>query len=122
MREIGSEAPQNNGGETGARVCGLIIGDGRLPTALVAVVRGIVGADADAVWPHSTEGLSREQLHAPGLAAIGNAQAIIFTDLPGGTYAVVARRVAQESARIGVAQTLPMLLDFLHGAVCAASS
>jgi mannose/fructose-specific phosphotransferase system component IIA len=96
-------------------MCGLIIGEGRLPTALVTVVRGIVGADADALQPLSMEGLSREQLTAAALAAIGGAPAILFTDLPGGTCAVVARRVAQGRTGTGIVSgvNLPMLLDFV---------
>ena len=114
MHELGSEAPENNAGETLARVCGLIIGDGQLPSALVAVVRVIVGTDADALRPLSMKGLSREQLHASAVSAIGNAPAILFTDLPGGTCATVARRVAQGRAGIAVISgvNLPMLLDF----------
>jgi len=96
-------------------VRGLIIAHSSLADGLVAAVRQISGVEEEALRPLSNEGKGPENLVAALQTAVGDAPAILFTDLGSGSCAFAARKVALQRPQTGVVcgANLPVLLDFV---------
>lgn len=96
-------------------VRGLIIAHSSLAAGMVAAVQQIAGAEPDALQWLTNEGQGPEGLIAAMREAVGDAPAILFTDLGSGSCAFAARRVALERPNTGVVcgVNLPLLLDFM---------
>jgi mannose/fructose-specific phosphotransferase system component IIA len=96
-------------------VRGLIIAHASLAAGLVAAVRQISGAAEDALQPLTNEGRGPESLVQAVRDAVGDAPAVIFTDLPSGSCAFAARRVSLSRPDTAVVSgvNLPVLLDFV---------
>jgi mannose/fructose-specific phosphotransferase system component IIA len=98
-----------------AAVRGLIIAHSSLAQGLVSAVRQISGADEQALQPLSNEGRGPEGLVDAVEKAVGDAPAILFTDLGSGSCAFAARRVALQrpSTAVVCGANLAVLLDFV---------
>jgi len=96
-------------------VRGLVVAHGPMAEGLVAAVQRIAGVEADALQALSNEGLGPEGLRAALEARLGAAPAVVFVDLPSGSCALEARRVARARPATAVVcgVNLPMLLDFV---------
>lgn len=96
-------------------VRGLIIAHSSLAEGLVAAVRQISGADEDALCPLSNEGQGPEGLVESVRREVGDAPAILFTDLGSGSCAFAAHRVALAQPNVAVVSgaNLAVLLDFV---------
>jgi mannose/fructose-specific phosphotransferase system component IIA len=93
---------------------GLIIAHSSLAAGLAAAVRQIAGVGEDVLQPISNEGLGPEGLIAAVESAVGDAPAVLFTDMGSGSCAFAARRVALDRPKTGIicGANLPVLLDF----------
>jgi mannose/fructose-specific phosphotransferase system component IIA len=96
-------------------VRGLIVAHSSLAAGLSAAVRQIAGVDEDVLQPLTNEGRGPEGLVAALKEAVGDAPAVIFTDLGSGSCAFAARRLALERPHTAVicGANLPVLLDFV---------
>lgn len=96
-------------------VRGLIVAHSSLAAGLVAAVRQIAGSEEGALQPLSNEARGPEGLVAALQGAVGDAPAILFTDLGSGSCAFAARRVALERPDTAVVcgANLAILLDFV---------
>jgi N-acetylgalactosamine PTS system EIIA component len=96
-------------------VRGLVVAHATLAAGLVASVRQIAGADADALVPLSNDGLGPEALQARVREALGDGPGVVFTDMPSGSCAMAARRLSHDrpDTAIVCGANLPMLLDFI---------
>jgi len=94
---------------------GIVVAHGTLAEGFVDAARQVAGHAADALVPLSNRGLSPAQLAERIRAEATPGPAMIFTDLPGGSCGVAARRLCQEWAGIAVIAgvNLPLLLEFL---------
>jgi N-acetylgalactosamine PTS system EIIA component len=94
---------------------GLIIAHASLAGGLAAAVRQIAGAGEDSLQSISNEGQGPEGLLAAVRAAVGDAPAVLFTDLPSGSCAFAARKLALHRPATAVVHgvNLPILLDFV---------
>jgi mannose/fructose-specific phosphotransferase system component IIA len=97
------------------QVRGLIVAHASLAEGLVAAVRQISGADEEALQPLTNEGRGPEGLIAALEEAVGDAPAIVFTDLGSGSCAFAARRLALARPKTAVicGANLAILLDFV---------
>jgi mannose PTS system EIIA component len=97
-----------------APVRGILLGHGGMPAGMVDAVRSITGCEPDALVPITNRGMSPESLADAVLGAIGDGEAIVFTDLQSGSCGFVARRLLQANPQLIVisAVNLPMLIDF----------
>jgi mannose/fructose-specific phosphotransferase system component IIA len=96
-------------------VRGLIIAHSSLAAGLAAAVRQIAGVGEDAIQTISNEGRGPEGLLKAVRDTVGDSPVIIFTDLPSGSCAFTARKVAMERPGTGIVcgVNLPVLLDFV---------
>jgi mannose PTS system EIIA component len=96
-------------------VRGLVVGHASLAEGLVQSVRQIAGAEEASLRAVSNEGCGPEALQARVREALGDGPGIVFTDMPSGSCAFAARRLAADRADIAVlcGVNLPMLLDFV---------
>jgi PTS system mannose-specific IIA component len=96
-------------------VRGLVVSHATLAQGLVQSVRQIAGGDEDALVAVSNEGCGPESLQRNVLDALGTGPGIVFTDMPSGSCAFAARRLAVDRADMAVicGVNLPMLLDFV---------
>ncbi|MQA88877.1 MAG: hypothetical protein GEU90_01400 [Gemmatimonas sp.] len=96
-------------------VRGLIIAHSSLAAGLAAAVRQISGVDEEAIRTLSNEGRGPDGLVSAVREAVGDSPAILFTDLPTGSCAFTARKVALERPGTGIVcgVNLPVLLDFV---------
>jgi mannose/fructose-specific phosphotransferase system component IIA len=96
-------------------VRGLIVAHSSLADGLAAAVRQIAGSDPEALQTLTNEGLGPESLEAALQQAVGNAPAILFTDMGSGSCAFAARRFAVKRPHTAVicGANLPVLLDFV---------
>lgn len=96
-------------------VRGLIIAHSSLAAGMVAAVRQIAGLEEEILQPLTNEGRGPEGLIAAVQAAVGDAPAILFTDLGSGSCAFAARKVSIERPHTAVicGVNLPVLLDFV---------
>jgi mannose PTS system EIIA component len=93
---------------------GVIVSHASVAAALVAAVESITGVP-DALVPVSNEGCDRDALiHNLG-AAVGDAPAVLFIDLPGGSCLASAASYAHDRPQLAVVTgvNLAMLLDFV---------
>ena len=81
---------------------GLIVSHGSLAAGLCAAVRQIAGAEEDALQPLTNEGRGPEDLIAAVNALVGDGPVILFTDLPSGSCAFAARKIALTRPSTGV--------------------
>lgn len=96
-------------------VRGVLLGHGDMPSGVADAVRQITGAGEDVLVPISNRGMSPETLTEAVRSTVGDAPAIVFTDLQSGSCGFVARRLVQQQARLVVisAVNLPLLLEFV---------
>ena len=96
-------------------VRGLIIAHSSLAAGLAAAVRQISGVDDDVLQTISNEGRGPEGLLSAVREAAGDAPVLLFTDLPSGSCAFAARKIAMTRAYTGIicGVNLPLLLDFV---------
>ena len=109
---------------TGAAPRAVVAGHGDFAAGVISAVQQIVGTGT------VFRGVNNAALDAVGLeraiaGAVAESQAtVVFTDLPGGSCTIAARRVARTSPGLAVVTgtNLAMLLDFaLNGATEAAA-
>lgn len=98
-----------------ASVRGVVLGHGALAEGMVDAVRRITGAEEEVLVPLSNRGKAPDVLLAEIAALVGDAPAILFTDMQGGSCAVAARRLSQAESRVVVVSgvNLPALLEFV---------
>ncbi|HEX2187774.1 MAG TPA: hypothetical protein VHG51_02690 [Longimicrobiaceae bacterium] len=96
-------------------VRGLIVAHSSLAEGLVAAVRQISGAGEDALRPITNEGMGPDGLMAAVNHALGEAPAVIFTDLPSGSCAFAARKLSlsRPDTALVCGVNLAILLDFV---------
>ncbi|HEU0014075.1 MAG TPA: hypothetical protein VFQ45_10350 [Longimicrobium sp.] len=96
-------------------VRGVVVAHSSVGQALVDAVRQISGADADAVRAVSNQERGPEALQQAVAEGLGTGPGIVFTDMPSGSCAFAARRLAGDRADVAVVcgVNLPMLLDFV---------
>ncbi|HEX7239444.1 MAG TPA: hypothetical protein VF263_04185 [Longimicrobiaceae bacterium] len=96
-------------------VRGLVVAHSSLAQGLVAAVRQISGAGEDVLSPLTNEGKGPEALIEAVNREIGDAPAMIFTDLPSGSCAFAARKLCISRPDTGLicGVNLAMLLDFV---------
>ncbi len=104
--------------------CAVVAGHADFAAGVISAVQQIVGTG------HVFRGVNNAALDAAGLehaiaAAVADSHAtVVFTDLPGGSCTIAARRVARATPGLAVVTgaNLVMLLDFaLNGAAAAAA-
>jgi len=95
-------------------VRGIVFAHGDMAQGLVDAVRKISGTHGDALTALSNDGKRPEQLVTELREALGDDDAVIFTDLQAGSCATCAL-AASGRGRIAVlcGANLPMLLDFV---------
>jgi mannose/fructose-specific phosphotransferase system component IIA len=96
-------------------VRGLVIAHSSLAAAMASAVHQIAGVGEDALHTISNEGRGPDQLMQAVRDAVGDAPVILFTDLPSGSCAFAARKLALERPGTGIVSgvNLPVLLDFV---------
>lgn len=96
-------------------VRGVVLGHASLAQGLVHAARQISGAPAEALTALSNDGEGPEGLQEKLRSAVGEAPCIVFTDLPSGSCAFVARRLSVERPETAIVcgVNLPVLLDFV---------
>ena len=93
---------------------GVIVSHAAIAQALVSAVAVITGIDG-ALVPISNEGCDNDALGERLRQAVGQAPAVLFVDLPGGSCLTNSVRYAKQHADIAVVTgvNLAMLLDFV---------
>lgn len=96
-------------------VRGLVVSHASLADGLVRSVRQIAGCDEDALRAISNDGCNPDTLAALVAEGVGEGPGIVFTDMPSGSCAFAARRLAGNRADVALicGVNLPMLLDFV---------
>jgi mannose/fructose-specific phosphotransferase system component IIA len=96
-----------------APVRGILVGHGMMPAGMADAVQRITG-EADAVVPVSNRGKSPDELTAEIELLVGDAPALVFTDLASGSCGLVARRLQKGLPQLVVisAVNLPVLIEF----------
>jgi mannose/fructose-specific phosphotransferase system component IIA len=94
---------------------GVVVSHAALAQGLVDAVRQITG-EPDPLIPLSNEGCESGLLASRLREAIGDAPAVIFVDLPGGSCLQAAMKHQRGASRVAVVAgvNLAMLLDFLY--------
>jgi mannose/fructose-specific phosphotransferase system component IIA len=94
---------------------GVVVSHAALAQGLVDAVRQITG-EGNQLIPLSNEGCDSGALAARLRDAIGNAPAVVFVDLPGGSclQAAVKHQRGAPSVAIVAGVNLAMLLDFIY--------
>jgi mannose/fructose-specific phosphotransferase system component IIA len=94
---------------------GLIIAHSSLANGLASAVQQISGVGEEAIQTVSNEGRGPEGLLAAVHEAAGDAPVVLFTDLPSGSCAYAARKIAGDRPGTGIVYgvNLPLLLDFV---------
>lgn len=93
----------------------IVTGHGALPEGLVSAVQQITGR-GELLVPFSNAGLGREEIEAGLRACIDRVHAaVIFTDLPGGSATLAARRVLRDRQDLTIVTgaNLATLVDFV---------
>ena len=93
----------------------IVIGHGDFATGIVSAVAQITGRDTS-LLTMSNRGLSGEAIEeALAAAARESGARVIFTDLPGGSATIAARRVirSREDLTLVAGVSLAVLLDFV---------
>ncbi len=93
---------------------GVIVSHAEVAQALITAVANITGV-TDALVPVSNDGCDREALFASLAAAVGDAPAVLFVDLPGGSCLTGAASYVRGRHDLSVVTgvNLAMLLDFV---------
>lgn len=96
-------------------VRGLVIAHSSLAAGLVAAARQITGADEEALGALSNEGQGPAGLIEALSRELGDAPAILFTDLPSGSCAFGARKVCADrpATALVTGVNLAILIDFV---------
>jgi len=96
-------------------VRGLIVTHASLGEGLVAAVHKITGADDDTLQAISNEERGPNDLIAEIRERAGEGPVLLFTDMPGGSCALAARRMMGGRPQTGLVcgVNLPLLLDFV---------
>ncbi|MFI5238260.1 MAG: PTS sugar transporter subunit IIA [Gemmatimonadales bacterium] len=93
----------------------IVAGHGAFPAGLVSAVEQITGR-GNALIPFSNSGLGREEIESGlrDLLALHGVK-VIFTDLPGGSATLAARRVQHDTPGVAVVTGvgLAALMDFV---------
>lgn len=96
----------------------IVAGHGALPQGLVSAVEQITGR-GNALIPFSNTGLGREEIEAGlrDLLALHEVK-VVFTDLPGGSATLAARRVLRDTPGLMIVTgvSLAALIDFVFAA------
>jgi mannose/fructose-specific phosphotransferase system component IIA len=94
---------------------GVVVTHGSLAAALCTAVRQIAGVEDDVLVPLSNEGRGPAELIAEVDARLGEGPVIVFTDLPSGSCAFAARKIAltRPATAVICGTNLPILLDFV---------
>lgn len=97
------------------QVRGLIVAHSSLAEGMAAAVRQISGESGGALQSLSNEGYGPDGLLAAVRERVGDSPVILFTDLPSGSCAFAARKLAVERPNTGIicGVNLPVLLDFV---------
>lgn len=92
---------------------GVVVGHGRLASAMTDAVQRIVGSDTGLVAV-SNEGCDRNQIEERLTAAIGEDEAILFIDMPSGSCLFAAMRQLRDrpGVRMVTGVNLAMLIEF----------
>lgn len=93
----------------------IVIGHGEFASGIVSAVAQITGRN-DVLIPVSNRGLSGDAIEAELAATVDSSGArVIFTDLPGGSATIAARRVirARDGLTLVAGVSLAVLLDFV---------
>ena len=93
----------------------IVTGHGAFPEGLVSAVQQITGR-GEMLVAFSNAGLGREEIEAGLRACIDNVHAsVIFTDLPGGSATLAARRVLRDRPELTIVTgaNLATLVDFV---------
>lgn len=93
---------------------GVIVSHAAIAQALVSAVAAITGIEG-ALVPISNEGCDNDALGERIRQGVGEAPAVLFVDLPGGSCLTNSIRYAKQHAHIAVVTgvNLAMLLDFV---------
>lgn len=96
-------------------VRGVVIAHSTLGEGLVAAVRRITGVDEEALSALSNEGRGPDELLAAVGERAGDGPVVLFTDMPGGSCAFAARKLAGQRGEIAhvAGANLPLLLEFV---------
>ena len=96
-------------------VRGLIITHSNLGEGMAAAVRKITGVGEDVLATLSNEGRGPDDLVQAIQKSAGDRSVVLFTDIPGGSCAFAARKVAAQRPATGLVAgvNLPLLLDFV---------
>ncbi|MDP9348216.1 MAG: hypothetical protein M3P24_03600 [Gemmatimonadota bacterium] len=94
---------------------GLVIAHSSLAAGLVAAARQITGAEEEALRALSNDGKGPAALLEALTRELGDAPAVLFTDLPSGSCAFGARKVSADRPGTGLVTgvNLTMLIDFV---------
>lgn len=94
---------------------GVVFTHGRMAEGMVDAVRAIAGIPEDVLVALSNQGRGPEGLMEELERLVGDAPAVIFTDLQSGSCAVAAQLSCKDSGPRAVVcgANLPMLLDFV---------
>ena len=96
-------------------VRGVVIAHGEMARGLVDAVAQITGVTDDALIPVSNRGLSPDGIVDALRPFVGEGSVVVFTDMPGGSCALAARRISRDLPGVTVVcgVNLPLLLDFV---------
>jgi mannose/fructose-specific phosphotransferase system component IIA len=94
---------------------GVVVTHAGVAQALVDAVARITGL-GDALIPVTNEGCDRDALEARLAAAVGQAPAVVFVDLPSGSCLLASARYLRTHADVAIVSgvNLPMLVDFVY--------
>jgi mannose/fructose-specific phosphotransferase system component IIA len=94
---------------------GVVVTHGGVAQALVDAVSRITGL-GDALVAVTNEGCDREALAARLAAAVGQAPAVVFVDLPSGSCLLASARYLRTHGDVAIVSgvNLPMLVDFVY--------
>lgn len=96
-------------------VRGLVLAHASLAAALISATRKICGCETEALRPLTNEGRGPEALLDGVRQALGEAPALLFTDLGSGSCTLAARKILLERPETGLITgvNLPILVDFV---------
>lgn len=96
-------------------VRGLVVAHSSLAEGMVAAARQISGAGEEVLRPLTNDGKGPEGLLESVTRELGDAPAVIFTDLPSGSCAFTARKLSlsRPDTALICGVNLAMLLDFV---------
>jgi PTS system N-acetylgalactosamine-specific IIA component len=101
----------------------LVIGHGGFAAGLISAVEQITGR-GDLLIGVSNTGMTPEEMQSAVDRYIAGGINVVFTDLPGGSATICARRVTAKKEGVVIVSgvNLPMLLEFVFSSDTAAES